>query len=90
MNLSDLNLMNLMSQLMQRQMGLDPPLTRDLIVERELPVPMPDGVVLLADRWAPQGRRRLAPGRADTQPLRPGRDVQRVAWSGRWPSAGSR
>jgi hypothetical protein len=43
MNLSDLNLMNLMSQLMQRRMGLDPPLTRDLIVERDLPVPMPDG-----------------------------------------------
>jgi predicted acyl esterase len=54
MNLSDLNLMNLMSQLMQRRMGLDPPLTRDLIVERDLPVPMPDGVVLLADRWAPK------------------------------------
>jgi predicted acyl esterase len=51
MNLSDINPM---SQLMQRQMGLDPPLTRDLIVERDLPVPMPDGIVLLADRWAPR------------------------------------
>jgi uncharacterized protein len=46
--------MHLMSQLIQRQMGLDPPLTRDLIVERDLPVPMPDGTVLLADRWAPR------------------------------------
>ena len=46
--------MNLMSRLIQRQLGLDPPLTRDLIVERDLPVPMPDGVVLLADRWAPR------------------------------------
>ena len=46
--------MNLMSQLIQRQMRLDPPLTRELIVERDLPVPMPDGVVLLADRWAPR------------------------------------
>jgi putative CocE/NonD family hydrolase len=51
MNLGDLHLM---SQLIQRQLGLDPPLTRDLIVERELPVPMPDGTVLLADRWAPR------------------------------------
>ncbi|MGD0699352.1 MAG: CocE/NonD family hydrolase [Trebonia sp.] len=35
-------------------MRLDPPLTRDLVVERALPVPMPDGVILLADRWAPR------------------------------------
>ena len=31
-----------------------PPVTRDLIVERDLRVPMPDGVELLADRWAPR------------------------------------
>ena len=43
-----------MSQLIQRQLRLGPPLTRELIVERDLPVPMPDGVVLLADRWAPR------------------------------------
>jgi uncharacterized protein len=35
-------------------MKLDPPLTRDLVVERGLRVPMPDGVELLADRWAPR------------------------------------
>jgi putative CocE/NonD family hydrolase len=46
--------MNLISHLIQRQLGLDPPLTRDLIIERDLPVPMPDGTVLLADRWAPR------------------------------------
>jgi putative CocE/NonD family hydrolase len=34
---------------------LDPPLTRDVIVERDLQVPMPDGVVLLANRLAPKG-----------------------------------
>jgi uncharacterized protein len=45
---------NLISRLVQRQLGLDPPLTRDLIIERDLPVPMPDGTVLLADRWAPR------------------------------------
>ena len=46
--------MNLISHLVQRQLGLDPPLTRDLLIERDLPVPMPDGTVLLADRWAPR------------------------------------
>jgi uncharacterized protein len=46
--------MNVMSHLIQRQLGLDPPLTRDLEIERDLPVPMPDGTVLLADRWAPR------------------------------------
>jgi uncharacterized protein len=46
--------MNVMSRLVQRQLGLDPPLTRDLVIERDLPVPMPDGTVLLADRWAPR------------------------------------
>ena len=30
-----------MSRLVERQMRLDPPLTRDLVVERALPVPMP-------------------------------------------------
>ena len=45
---------NLVSQLIQRQLKLDPPVTRDLIVERGLSVPMPDGTVLLADRWAPR------------------------------------
>ena len=43
-----------MSHLLQRAMGLEPPLTRDLVVERDLRVPMPDGVELLADRWAPR------------------------------------
>jgi putative CocE/NonD family hydrolase len=46
--------MKLMSHMVQRQLGLDPPLTRDLVIERDLPVPMPDGTVLLADRWAPR------------------------------------
>jgi predicted acyl esterase len=43
---------NLMSHLVQRQLALDPPLTRDLAIERDLPVPMPDGTILPADRWA--------------------------------------
>jgi uncharacterized protein len=41
------------SHLMERVLRLPPPLTRDLVVERDLRVRMPDGVDLLADRWAP-------------------------------------
>ncbi|WP_200305381.1 hypothetical protein [Streptomyces adelaidensis] len=46
--------MNLSSHLIQRALKLPPPLTRDVVVERDLRVPMPDGVDLLADRWAPR------------------------------------
>ncbi|MCX4091045.1 CocE/NonD family hydrolase [Nocardia sp. alder85J] len=46
--------MNLTSHIVQRILKLDPPLTRDLIVQRDLVVPMPDGAELLADRWAPR------------------------------------
>ncbi|MFI5062705.1 MAG: CocE/NonD family hydrolase [Streptosporangiales bacterium] len=46
--------MNVNSHLVQRVLRLDPPLTRDLVVTRDLRVPMPDGAVLLADRWAPR------------------------------------
>ncbi|WP_327745419.1 CocE/NonD family hydrolase [Streptomyces europaeiscabiei] len=46
--------MNLSSHLIQRALKLPPPLTRDLVVERDLRVPMPDGADLLADRWAPR------------------------------------
>ncbi|MGH7732793.1 MAG: CocE/NonD family hydrolase, partial [Gemmatimonadales bacterium] len=35
--------MNLSSYLTQRMLRLDPPLTRDLVIERDLRVPMPDG-----------------------------------------------
>ncbi len=46
--------MNLISQLLQRRLELSPPITRDLVLQRDLRVPMPDGVVLLAHRWAPR------------------------------------
>ncbi|MEV1121197.1 CocE/NonD family hydrolase [Actinosynnema sp. NPDC049800] len=46
--------MNLSSHRIQRLLGLDPPITRDLVVQRDLRTPMPDGVELLADRWAPR------------------------------------
>ncbi|MEU1516945.1 CocE/NonD family hydrolase [Streptomyces sp. NPDC005811] len=46
--------MNLSSHLVQRMLHLGPPLTRDLSVTHDLRVPMRDGAVLLADRWAPK------------------------------------
>jgi uncharacterized protein len=46
---------NLTSHVMQRVLRLDPPQTRELVTDRDLRVPMPDGVVLLADRYAPRG-----------------------------------
>jgi uncharacterized protein len=45
---------NLSSHLIERFLRLDPPLTRDLAVRRDLRVPMPDGAVLLADLWSPR------------------------------------
>jgi putative CocE/NonD family hydrolase len=45
---------NLTSHLIQRQLKLSPPITRDLVHERDIRVQMPDGVELLADRWAPK------------------------------------
>jgi uncharacterized protein len=44
----------LTSYLLQRGLRLPPPQTRDVVVEKDLRVPMPDGAVLLADRWAPR------------------------------------
>jgi hypothetical protein len=46
--------MNLTSHLVQRMLRLPPPLTRDLVVRRDLRVPMRDGAELLADHWAPR------------------------------------
>lgn len=41
----------MMSRFMARAMNLPPAQTRDVLVERDLRVPMPDGVTLLADRY---------------------------------------
>ncbi|MFI7123854.1 CocE/NonD family hydrolase [Amycolatopsis sp. NPDC049868] len=46
--------MKLGSHLLQRMLALPPPATRDLVVQRDLRVPMADGVELLADRWRPR------------------------------------
>ncbi|WIX98060.1 hypothetical protein QRX60_28775 [Amycolatopsis mongoliensis] len=46
--------MKLASVLTQRLQKLPPPVTRDLDIRRDLPVPLRDGVTLLADRWTPK------------------------------------
>ncbi len=46
--------MSIASEAAGRAMGLPRPLSRDVVVERDLEVPMPDGAVLLADRYAPK------------------------------------
>lgn len=46
--------MSLASHLIQRLLKLPPPATRSLVVQRDLRVPMADGVELLADRWLPR------------------------------------
>jgi len=45
---------NLSSYRVQRALALPPPRTRNLAVDRDIGVPMPDGVSLLADRWYPR------------------------------------
>jgi uncharacterized protein len=47
--------MSLASRVLASLAGLPPALTRDVGVERDLPARMPDGVVLLADRYFPRG-----------------------------------
>ncbi|MFC3889839.1 CocE/NonD family hydrolase [Lentzea rhizosphaerae] len=44
----------MISYLLERKLKLSPPLTRNVVVQRDLRVPMPDGVELLADRWMPR------------------------------------
>jgi uncharacterized protein len=50
--------MTLASRFMGQALKLPPPSTRDVVVQRDLRVPMPDGVVLLADRYLPRGQDR--------------------------------
>jgi uncharacterized protein len=47
--------MSLMARMVAAQMGFPPAKTRDVVVERGLRIPMPDGVELGADRHSPQG-----------------------------------
>ena len=47
-------LVSLFSRLLERRLGLPPAHTREIDVVRDIRVPMRDGVVLLADRYAPR------------------------------------
>ncbi|HEY1015964.1 MAG TPA: CocE/NonD family hydrolase [Herpetosiphonaceae bacterium] len=47
--------MPILSTLINRLLRLPPAETQDLVVERDLRVPMRDGTTLLADRYAPRG-----------------------------------
>jgi uncharacterized protein len=51
----------LLSEIAGRRLGLPAPATRDLVIDRDLPVPMDDGVTLLADRYVPEGLLAPAP-----------------------------
>ena len=51
--------MTVLSRLIGRLAKLPAAETYDVLVERDMKVPMPDGVVLLADRYAPRGAERL-------------------------------
>jgi putative CocE/NonD family hydrolase len=51
----------LVSEIAGRVMRLPAPLSRDVVVERDLPATMDDGVTLLADRYAPAGADGPAP-----------------------------
>lgn len=53
--------MTALSWLAAKRMGLPKPTNRDVAVERDLAVPMPDGAQLLADRWYPVGEAQTAP-----------------------------
>lgn len=46
--------MSISSRLLARMMKLDPAETRQVVVKKDVPVAMPDGVVLLGDHYAPQ------------------------------------
>jgi len=47
--------MTIASRFFERAMKLPPAANREVQVERDLRIPMPDGAVLLADRYLPRG-----------------------------------
>ncbi len=51
--------MSFTSRLMSWLMHLPPAHTHDLVITRDIPIPMPDGVVLLADHYAPRNSSKL-------------------------------
>ena len=55
--------MSVTSRLASRLMQLPPAETHAIVITRNLQVPMPDGVMLLADHYAPRGLAKELPGR---------------------------
>src|SRR5260221_10959040 len=53
------HLMSFTSRLVSRLMHLPPAQSHDIAMTRDIPIPMPDGVVLLADHYAPRGGSKL-------------------------------
>lgn len=51
--------MSFTSRLVSRLMHLPPAQTHDIVIKRDIPIAMPDGVVLLADHYAPRGGPKL-------------------------------
>jgi uncharacterized protein len=51
--------MSFTSRLMSRLMHLPPAQSHDIAITRDMQIPMPDGVVLLADHYAPRGGSKL-------------------------------
>jgi putative CocE/NonD family hydrolase len=51
--------MSFTSRLISRLMHLPPAHTHDLAITRDIQIPMPDGVVLLADHYVPRGASKL-------------------------------
>jgi uncharacterized protein len=51
--------MSFTSRLMSRLMHLPPAQSHDIVITRDIPIPMSDGVVLFADHYAPRGGSKL-------------------------------
>lgn len=51
--------MSFTSRLVSRLLRLPPAQNRDIVITPDIPIPMPDGVVLLADHYAPRGNSTL-------------------------------
>jgi uncharacterized protein len=51
--------MSILTRIVARLAKLPPAQTYDILVERDLKVPMPDGVALLTDRYSPRGQDKL-------------------------------
>ncbi|MEV1005001.1 hypothetical protein [Nonomuraea sp. NPDC050202] len=47
--------MSIAARVLAKRAKLAPAETENVTIDKDLPVPMPDGVVLLADHYAPQG-----------------------------------